>query len=57
MMDGSEYYRLLRAAYARTNQNNRDSIKVYNEYARELRKQIAEDKRQSEVILPNEVNK
>lgn len=39
-MDRDEYYRLLKKKHEQTNWNNLESIKAYNEYARQLRKQI-----------------
>lgn len=41
-MKREEYYKLLKEKYERTDWNNRESIKKYNEYARELRKMINE---------------
>lgn len=41
-MSKDKYYALLKEAHERTNWSNRDSIHAYNEYARELRKQMAE---------------
>lgn len=41
-MSKDEYYALLKVAHERTDWHDRDSIHVYNEYARELRKQMAE---------------
>lgn len=43
-MSRDEYYELLKAAHERTGWTDRDSIHAYNEYARELRKQMEEDK-------------
>lgn len=42
-MPRNEYYELLKAAYERTDWNDLNSVKAYNEYARELRKQLRED--------------
>lgn len=42
-MTRNEYYELLKAAHERTDWTNRNSIHAYNEYARELRKQMAEE--------------
>lgn len=42
-MSKDEYYALLKAAHERTDWHDRDSIHAYNEYARELRKQMAEE--------------
>lgn len=42
-MTHDEYYALLMEAHERTDWSNRDSIHAYNEYARELRKQLAEE--------------
>lgn len=41
-MSKDEYYALLKAAHERTDWHDRDSVHAYNEYARELRKQMAE---------------
>lgn len=41
-MSRDEYYTLLKEAHERTDWSNLDSIHAYNEYARELRKQMAE---------------
>lgn len=43
-MSRDEYYELLKAAHERTDWTDWDSIHAYNEYARELRKQMEEDK-------------
>ncbi len=43
-MSRDEYYERLKAAHERTDWANRDSIHAYNEYARELRKQMEEGK-------------
>lgn len=42
-MPRNEYYKLLKAAYERTDWNDLNSVKAYNEYARKLRKQLRED--------------
>ena len=42
-MSKDEYYALLKVAHERTDWHDRDSIHAYNEYARELRKQMAEE--------------
>lgn len=42
-MSKDEYYALLKTAHERTDWYDRDSIHAYNEYARELRKQMAEE--------------
>lgn len=42
-MKREDYYKLLKEKHERTDWNNRESIKKYNEYARELRKMIDED--------------
>ena len=42
-MTSDEYYALLKEAHDRTDWNNRESIHAYNEYARELRKQMSEE--------------
>ena len=41
-MSKDEYYALLKVAHERTDRHDRDSIHAYNEYVRELRKQMAE---------------
>lgn len=41
-MTRDEYYRLLKAAHERTDWNDLNSIKAYNEYARQLRKELEE---------------
>lgn len=38
-----KYYELLKAAHERTDWSDRNSVHAYNEYARELRKQMAEE--------------
>lgn len=43
-MSSNEYYELLKAAHKRVDWSSRDSIHAYNQYARELRKQMEEDK-------------
>lgn len=40
-MSSDEYYALLKEAHNRTDWNDRESIHAYNEYARELRKQMS----------------
>lgn len=42
-MSRDKYYALLKEAHKRTDWSNRDSIHAYNEYARELRKQMSEE--------------
>lgn len=42
-MTREEYYRLLKEKHEQTNWNNLESIKAYNEYARQLRHEM-EDK-------------
>ena len=42
-MKREEYYKLLKEKYEQTDLDNRESIKKYNEYARELRKIIDEE--------------
>lgn len=42
-MSRDEYYRLLKKKHKQTDWSNLASIKAYNEYARQLRKQIEED--------------
>lgn len=42
-MSRDEYYQLLKEKHERTDWNDLESIKAYNEYARQLRKQIKED--------------
>ena len=42
-MTREEYYELLKVKHDQTDWNNLDSIKAYNEYARELRHLIQED--------------
>ena len=42
-MTRDEYYALLKEAYERVDWSNRDSIHAYNEYARELRRQMSEE--------------
>lgn len=42
-MSRDEYYRLLKKKHEQTDWNSLKSIKVYNEYARQLRKQIDEE--------------
>lgn len=42
-MTRDEYYALLKIAHDQTDWNDLNSIKAYNEYARELRKQINEE--------------
>lgn len=39
-----KYYELLKAAHERTDLADRDSVHAYTGYARELRKQMEEDK-------------
>ena len=41
-MSRDEYYELLKEAHAKVDWNNRDSIRAYNAYARELRKSMEE---------------
>ena len=41
-MTREEYYELLKKKHQQTDWTNLDSIKEYNEYARELRKQLNE---------------
>ncbi len=41
-MTRKEYYELLKIKYAKTDWNDLASVKKYNEYARELRKQLDE---------------
>lgn len=41
-MTREEYYELLKAKHALTDWNDLQSIKAYNEYARELRRQLEE---------------
>ena len=43
-MTREEYYVLLKERHEQVDWNNLESIRAYNEYARELRKQIDEDK-------------
>lgn len=43
-MSKDEYYALLKVAHELTDWHDRNSIRAYNEYARELRKQMAEEK-------------
>ena len=48
-MTSEEYYALLKERHEQTDWNNLDSIKAYNEYARELRHiMAAENDGQSE---------
>lgn len=42
-MTREEYYELLKEKHQQTDWTNLDSIKEYNEYARELRKQLNEE--------------
>ncbi len=42
-MTTEKYYELLKAAHERTDWADQNSIHAYNEYARELRKQMEED--------------
>lgn len=42
-MTRAEYYALLKERYEQVDWNNRDSIRAYNEYARNLRHQIDEE--------------
>lgn len=42
-MSSDEYYALLKKAHERVDWSNRDSIHAYNQYARELRKQMSEE--------------
>lgn len=44
-MSKDKYYELLKAAHEHTDWHDRDSIHAYNEYAHELRKQMAEEDR------------
>lgn len=44
-MSRDEYYKLLKAAHERTNWCALNSIRAYNDYARELRKQMEEGKK------------
>ena len=41
-MTQKEYYELLKKKYQQTDWTNLESVKAYNRYARELRKQITE---------------
>lgn len=41
-MSRDEYYELLKEAHTKTDWNDKASIRAYNEYARELRKQMQE---------------
>lgn len=41
-MTKEQYYELLKIKHAETDWNNLNSIKAYNEYARQLRKMIKE---------------
>ena len=43
-MTWEEYYALLKERHKQVDWNDLESIRAYNEYARELRKQIDEDK-------------
>lgn len=40
-MTREQYYELLKKRHEQTDWNNRDSIRAYNEYARQLRKLLA----------------
>ena len=42
-MTQAQYYKLLEEKYNQTDWNSLASIKAYNEYARQLRKMLAED--------------
>jgi len=42
-MTREEYYELLKQKHEQTDWNNLESIKAYNEYARELRKELRRD--------------
>lgn len=42
-MTRDEYYKLLKAAREHTNRNGLNSAKAYNEYARQLKKELEED--------------
>lgn len=42
-MTTEKYYALLKEAHERVDWSSRDSIHAYNQYARELRKQMSEE--------------
>lgn len=42
-MTREQMYAILKERWEKTDKNNLESIKAYNKYARELRKQIQED--------------
>lgn len=43
-MDREQYYELLKEKHDQTDWNDIESIKEYNEYARQLRKELYENK-------------
>lgn len=43
-MTYEEYRELQKAAYERVNWNDRESIKRYNDYCRDLRREMAEER-------------
>ena len=43
-MTSEEYYKILKERYEKVDWSNRDSIHRYNEFARELRKLVKEEK-------------
>lgn len=43
-MTSEEYYEVLKKRHAQVNWNDRESVRRYNEFARELRKLVREEK-------------
>lgn len=42
-MTWEEYYKLLKEKYSKTDWNNKESVKQYNDFAKQLRKELEKE--------------